>query len=41
MCAMMLDWDDAGIHYSLAFYSKQSGKKISKNALFSTAKSFE
>ena len=39
---MILDWDDSGIHYSLAYSSKlSSGKKISKEALIDTAKSFK
>ena len=39
--AMLLDWNDSSIHYNLTYYSKQSGKKISKETLIDSAKSFQ
>ncbi|MFD3449460.1 hypothetical protein ACFDTO_33315 [Microbacteriaceae bacterium 4G12] len=38
--AMILQWDDKGIHYDLTYFSKQSGKELSKTDLIETAKSF-
>ncbi len=39
--AMMLEWEDNGIHYDLTYFSKQSGKETDKSDLIQTAKSFK
>lgn len=39
--AMMLDWDKNGIHYTLTYYTEQSGKKIDKSSLIKAAESFK